>query len=425
MKTLSRILNSFKQLSGWRIQEKQTISNELFFVRNKLETVRSTDTRQTVVTVYLEHDGAIGDSTFNVYASMTEEDIAKKIENALLRAALVFNEPYKLVEGGKFEGTVKNNINDCDFKDLLSAVTDAVYAADVIDGGSINALELFVYKDVIRVTNSRGVDKTQTACRVMIEAIPTFTTEKESVELYESYTFTDFDKEKITREIAAKMKEVSLRSKAVKPTTPMTADVALRPKEIAELLEELAYNVNYACVYAQGNLYKKGDDIQKGCVGDRMTLTMRAVMEGSPRSAYFDGDGTTLSDVTIIKDGVVSDYFGNMRFGQYLGVEKPSGDLKCMQLECGTLSAEQLKSQPYIECVSLSGLQVDANNDYIGGEIRLAYYFDGKSTVPVTGITMSAKLSEVLKTLRLADKEDVDGAYKGPEFLLMKDVTIL
>ena len=45
--------------------------------------------------------------------------------------------------------------------------------------------------------------------------------------------------------------------------------------------------------------------------------------------------------------------------------------------------------------------------------------------MPITGITMSAKLSEVLAGLKLADKACVDGAYEGPALAMMKDVAIL
>jgi len=78
-----------------------------------------------------------------------------------------------------------------------------------------------------------------------------------------------------------------------------------------------------------------------------------------------------------------------------------------------------------LECVSMSGLQLDLYNDYIGGEIRLAYYFDGEKTVPVTGITMSAKLSDVLRRLSLSAETTVSGAYEGPERLLMKGIAVL
>jgi predicted Zn-dependent protease len=151
---------------------------------------------------------------------------------------------------------------------------------------------------------------------------------------------------------------------------------------------------------------------------------MCGALTGSTRSALFDGDGIELSEKTIIENGKVSSGYGDARYAYYLG-EKPTGNLGCTKLSCGTLSDAELKSAPYVECVSLSGLQVDLYNDYVGGEIRLAYYFDGNETRPVTGISMSAKLSDVLAHLRLSDSTaSVDG-YEGPKKMLLKDVSIL
>ena len=68
---------------------------------------------------------------------------------------------------------------------------------------------------------------------------------------------------------------------------------------------------------------------------------------------------------------------------------------------------------------------MDLYADYIGGEIRLAYYYDGEKTVPVTGITMSAKLSDMLAGLKLSEKVCVDGAYEGPALIMLPNVAIL
>lgn len=425
MMKVKHLLEQNPHVDGWRITEKATASYELFFVHRKLETVRATDTVSTGVTVYVDHDGAKGDSSFQVYRSMTEADVAAKIDAAVKRARLVSNQPYELPEGGEVTAELPTNMKGCDMKALGAQIADAVFAADTVEGGSINACEIFLYRDTVRVVNSRGVDKTQITHRAMIEAIPTFTDEKGSVELYEDYRFTEFDPAKVTAEISEKMQEVKARAAAVKPAVPMTVNVILRPQEIHELMGELAYDLNYAAVYSHSNLHHEGDDLQADGTGDKLTVTMKAVVEGSEHSACFDDDGAALHDTRIIVNGVVKGYFGASRFGQYLGVKEPSGSLRCVQVAPGSLPQADMKQSPCLECVSMSGLQLDLYNDYIGGEIRLAYYFDGEKTVPVTGITMSAKLSDALKQLRLSEETTVSGAYEGPARLMIRDVAVL
>ena len=426
MSSVKYLLESFCGVDGWRISEKETESYELFFVHEKLETVRSTQTKDTQVTVYVDHDGKKGDSSFAVYASMTDEEIKGKIAAALSRARLVFNEPYDLPRGAEESRTLPTNLDQWEPRELGAKIAQAVFAADTVEGGSVNACEIFVYRETARVLNSRGMDKTQHSSRVMIEAIPTFTDEKQSVELYEDYRFTQFDPARVTAEIARRMQEVRDRARAERPKTPMEINVLLRPLEIRELMGALAgHDLNYAAVYSHANLHKIGDDLQPGGEGDRLTVTLKGMVPGSEKSAFFDDDGTPLRDTCVIRDGVVAAYHGPSRFGQYLGINPPSGSLPCVQTAPGTLKDGEMRSQPYLECVSMSGLQLDLYNDYIGGEIRLAYYYDGEKTVPVTGISMSGKLSQTLASLRLSENTVTDGPYEGPEYLLMRGIAVL
>lgn len=423
MKKIKSLLNSNKEISGYRVIQTKTESYELFFVHEKLETVRNTDTCDTRVTVYVDHDGKTGDSSFAIYRSMSDAEIAERIASAAERAKLVFNEPYSLVEGDFSSDELQSNLALKPMQQIASEIADAVFGAEGADGCSINATEIFVYRVTTHVINSNGVDRTEIKHHAMIEAIPTFTDEKQSVELYEAYRFAELDTDDIAREIGEKLHEVDMRCKAVKPETPIKADIVLRPQEISQLMGELSYDLDFGGVYTHSNLHKKGDILQDGeC--DKITLTRCGSIKGSTASRLFDDDGVMLSEQTLIKDGEIVGYFGSHRFAYYLG-EPDTGVLGCTRLEAGTLDDAELAKTPYIECVSMSGLQVDLYNDYIGGEIRLAYMHDGDKITPVTGITMSAKLSDVLQSMRLSKDTTVAGRYSGPKKLLMKDITVM
>lgn len=420
-----KLLKENKDINGYRVVSRKSSSYQLFFVHRKLETVRATDTEDTEVTVYVEHDGKLGDSGFTVYGSMSRDELAAKISSAAARARLVFNEPYELPEGGELSAELGSNLKDDDMHALAAKIADAVFAADTVPGGSINATEIFLYRTTVHIVNSRGIDKTQVKYSAMIEAIPTFTEGDESVELYEAFRFTELDPAAITKRISDKLAEVALRRKAIKPATPINATVVLRDSEIAALVGTLARDLNYAGVYTHSSLHHKGDELQNGD-GDRINLSMVGQIRGSTSSSFFDGDGVELKDTELIRDGKVVGYYGPHRFAQYLN-EPETGSLGCAKLAAGTLTEEELAREPYLECVSLSGLQVDLYNDYIGGEIRLAYLHDGDTDtlIPVTGISMSAKLSEVLNTLRLSTNETVSERYAGPDKLLMRNVTVI
>jgi len=98
--------------------------------------------------------------------------------------------------------------------------------------------------------------------------------------------------------------------------------------------------------------------------------------------------------------------------------------LRCIQVAPGSACPKCLSAAPYLEVLSMSGLQVDFFNDYIGGEIRLAYYCDGGKLLPVTGISITGSLKQVLSSIRLSTETAVDNGYTGPAKAILQDMKI-
>lgn len=424
MKELLDILKENTEGCEFLLGTLEKTSYELFFVHRKLETVRSTSTTDKTVTIYVNHGEFKGNYSFPVYASYTEEDIIKKIALAKEQAAKINNKYYTLPEKDFFEGEIPSNLSSLPAEEVGADIAEAVFAADDMEGGSINATEIFIYKTKRTADNSNGLHKSQISANAFIEAIPTWTENGESVELYEAFRFGSFDKAAVTKEISEKMKEVRDRYHAAAPKEKLTCPVVIRAQEIRSLLGEICYNVNYAAVYQKANLLNKGDELQGGEKCDPLTVELKHEIEGSTFSSKFDGDGTAFSDVKIFDGGKVISLYGGNKFAQYLG-EKITGNLPCIKMECGSMSEKELKTFPYLECVSMSGIQVDLANDYIGGEVRLAYLHDGDKVTPLTGITISGSLRGALKALRLSDESELCENYWGPRFAVLYGINIL
>ena len=219
------------------------------------------------------------------------------------------------------------------------------------------------------------------------------------------------------------MAVVKARFQAVKPDHAIECNVVLNKQELSELFSQIAKDLNYFSVYSHMNLHKKGDAIQKAPEGDKLGITMAGEAEGNVCSAKFDADGLSLGSIRIVEEGKAVNYFGGNAYGQYLG-EKPTGNLRCMLVDTGSAAAAAFESGPYLEVISMSGLQVDMNSDYIGGEIRLAYYHDGSELIPVTGVSISGGLSDVLNHIVLSAEVGVHDGYIGPDKAILKNVKI-
>jgi len=423
MMNLEKLILENKEVTGYRIIKVKEDSFQLFFVHKSLETIRNNDTERVNVKIYVAHDGFVGESEFRVYKSYTDNEIKDKISQAVTKAKLINNEYFELPKKEVKSYSSDSNFENYTLEDLAKLTSEAVYKADSYKGGSINALEIFITRNLKTVINSNGLNKSEVNYDAMIEAIPTWNGEKESVELYEQYHFNEFNPEKITNEIDDKMKSVKARYEAIKPEAIKNANVILRAEEIRSLCSMIGYDLNYSAVYQKSNKNQIGTNLQENALGDLLNISFVGRIKGSVDSAYFDNDGTTLKDTVLVEDGIVKSYFGSMKEAQYLK-QTPTGALHNIILKKGTKSTLELKKEPYLEVVSMSGIQIDLFSDYIGGEIRLGYYFDGKKITPVTGISISASLKEVLNHMYLSLEEEQQESYFGPKIALFKGFNI-
>ena len=423
MKTIIASLENNPRVTDYKINLNAKESYECFYVKGKLETVRCTDTCDKVVTVYVDHDGFKGDSKFYVYASTTEQELAELIEKAVEKASLLNNKMYLLPAEETGEYAVDSNFSGYTLPQLAQVVAQSVFAANTWENADLNSVEVFVNRHTETVINSRGIHKTQIRYSAMVEAIPTYNGERESVELYQQYNFSFFDAEEVKKEISEKLAEVTARASAVKPDFGMDCKVILNKKELSELFDTIVDDLNFSTVYNKSNLFHKGDCIQENPVGDKITITMAGSLPGNIHSACFDSDGMTLTPTKIVEEGKAVAYYGDNRFGQYLE-EAPTGNLRCMQVEPGTACEHCLAAAPSLEVLSMSGLQVDLFNDYIGGEIRLAIYRDGEKAIPVTGISITGSLKQVLSSIRLSTEMSVCDGYNGPAKAILQNMKI-
>ena len=423
MKTVIELLQTHEQVSDYKINLRRKESYELFFVKGKVETVRCTDTCDQEVTVYVDHGGCRGHAQFFVYPSTTEEQIKTNIDEAVEKALLIDNPAFTLPAGETGDYVVESNFSDYEPAELAAKIANAVFAANDIEHAALNSVEVFVNRHTATVQNSRGLSKTQLRYTAMVEAIPTYNGETQSVELYQDYSFNRLDEAVLRREIASRLAEVKARYEAVRPDFTMDCPVILNKMELMELFWSIADHLDYASVYGRSGLFQKGDRIQKAPESDRIGITMAGQAPGSCASSRFDVDGVTLERARIVEDGRAVGYYGANRFGQYLG-ETPTGILPCLCVDPGSAAAEAFRQGTYFEVLSMSGLQVDFYSDYIGGEVRLAYYHDGTRTVPVTGVSVSGSLSDVLNRLTLSAAAAVEGSYVGPEKALLRGMKI-
>ncbi len=423
MNTIIRHLKSHKGVCDYKINLDRRESYELFFVKGSLETVRNTDNTDKEVTVYVDHGGFRGHASFFIYPSTTEADLDRLIGEAVEKAKLIENPAYALPAAETAEYAVETNFTEWDAAELAARIANTVFDANTLEVTSLNAVEVFINRITETVVNSRGLHKTQTRWTAMVEAIPTATANGESVELYEQVNFNALEPDALHREIADKLTQVKARHEAKRMEVTGSPRVILNAQELKELFWNFADDLDYAAVYSHQNVYQTGDAIQTAPEGDSLGINMIAALPGSAASRCFDRDGMTLGEMRIIDGGKAVHYHGSNRFGQYLE-ETPTGILPCIRLDPGTAEESEFVTGPYLEVLSMSGIQTDFYADYVGGEIRLAYWHDGETIRSVTGVSISGKLSDVLNHIRFSRDCALLGNFYGPKKAVIEGMNI-
>lgn len=423
MNTIIEHLKSYNADFEYKINRTRKESYELFFVKGSLETVRNTDNCDREVTIYVNHGTYKGHSSFFVYPSTTEAELDRLIGQAIEKAALISNPDYALPAAQTGEYAIETNFTDYDAADLAAEIANTVFGANTLAVTSLNAVEVFINRITETVVNSNGLHKQQQRWTAMVEAIPTATEGGESVELYEQVNFNALDLESLGREIADKLSQAKARHDAKRLTVTGAPKVILNSQELMELFWNFADDLCYSAVYNHHSVYKKGDALQTAPEGDRLGITMAASYPGCAGSRAFDADGLALTRHRLVDDGVAVGCYGSNRFGQYLG-EEPTGVLPILTLDPGTAEEAEFVTGPYLEVVSMSGIQTDFYADYVGGEIRLAYWHDGETVTPVTGVSISGKLSDVLNHIRFSKECALFGNYYGPKEAVIEGMNI-
>ena len=127
--------------------------------------------------------------------------------------------------------------------------------------------------------------------------------------------------------------------------------------------------------------------------------------------------------LAIFEDGKLACIVGADRFCSYLGVPM-TGDYDSFACQNGTKSLEELKKEPYLHVVSISDFQCDPFSGHFGGEIRLAYFFDGKEVKAITGGSINGSISDCKDSLQFSLERYHSLSFNGPKAVRLAGVKV-
>lgn len=421
---INKIVKSLKnnsEVSGYKVNEINTITKEAFYVLGHLETTRMTDTTDYQITVYhnFEENSEkyTGSYTFFINHKMSSKEIDGLVEEAKEASKLVKNKYYELPKQ-----IVKRSFKEKGFNDepfiLMDKIANIFYSKESVNA-KFNALEIFLTETNVHFVNSNGINMKKKTYKAYIEAIPSYNGETK-VELYKIYNYQNIDFDKINEDAKNAIEDVESRYKARKLEGIKNCDVILQGSEVGQFFSELIQDYSYASIYRHNTDKVIGDMIQNAPKGDLININLTT----SSKANLFDSDGIMLKETKIIENGKIVNYFGDNQNAYYLNIS-PTGRLNKIKVKKGKIKNEKMMSKPHLKIIALSAIQIDIYSGYIGGEVRLANYFDGKNNIPVSGFSFSGDINKCLENLSLSCEIYNDENYEGPKYIKLINMEVL
>jgi len=425
---LQDILKSMDSIDGWHIIDKETSSQELFFVRQAVDMNRLKKVHHFIVTVYkdFEKDGNKykGSSTTKIAPTMTREEITEALEDASYAASFVMNPYYPLVKPETQDvAPIKSDMTKKSLSSWLPDFTQAIFKSDIKEAAALNSSELFLNDNTYRIVNSEGVDVTYSNYDIHLEFITNWKG-KEEVESFKNMNFADYRPDQISDEVKTMIDFSRDKSNAGKTPNLSDYNVLLSGEAVSSMMSYYVDLSNVQSVYEEISTFKLDDPIQGGDIkGDKVSITLDPNLTNSSFSKPYDQDGLIMKKVKIVEDGKLINYWGNSRYAHYMNVV-PTGSIRNVVVAPGSKSIEAMKSKPYIELVEFSDFQMDSMTGDFAGEIRLAYYYDGKSLEPVTTGSVSGNIKNLQDDFYLSKECHQDNSYYGPKTLQLPKLNI-
>ncbi len=405
----------------WKLQKNTVDSEEYFFVKEKMDLGRAKRVNHFDVTVYndFSEDGQHyrGSSSVSLSPLLSLEELNEAIKGAVFAAGFVKNPWYPIAKP-----YVKDfNRKECDLQKRSKDSVEAVLNARSDTRAWLNSAELFISDIQTRILNSEGLDVSYSKYQTYLETIVS-ASGKEEVELYDEFKLSVPDSVFIKERISGLLSMVHERSIAQGTPSLKEMPVILTGEPVKEFMRYYLQQANSQMKYDKISQAEVGKTIQGKETGDKITMDILAEMEGSYYNSPVDDDGFLIKSESIVENGLLKKYWGDLRYSHYLGVE-PTGTADNFKIYPGEQTTEQLRETPHLEVTHFSAIDADMTTGDFGGEIRLGWYHDGSKKVPVSGGSVTGNIRE-LSSMKLSKETHLEGDYFGPRSIKIEGFKI-
>ncbi len=420
---IDKILSALKELNidTYSITETRSWSAEAFFIRRSMDLKRRTTLKDYMVSVYAESEENgqkfVGDSAVPVYPGMDDAELKETLRSAYHAASFVRNPYYPLFDSGKREMVPsKSAFAERTPEENIQFMAEALFSCDMGGDVFVNSAEFFAVKKIMRVVNSAGTDVSWETFNINGEYVIQCLT-PEDVETHHVFRFGEPDIDTFRSDVEHAMEQTRDRARAKEAAPAGQYTVILSGDEMSTIMSYYVDRADAGMIYQHYSDYAVGKNVQGEQIeGDPLTIILKA-------AEPYDRQGIPLTDRTLMENGVIKTIPGSARMAYYLGIE-PTGVYRWIQVPTGSVPFVEMKKQPYLHIVLFSDFQMDSMTGHFGGEIRLAYLYDGKQVKLVTGGSMNGSILDAQQHMVFSKERYQSAVYDGPFAVAVKNVTV-
>ena len=419
---LNTIVNILKAsgVYGWEVSDVKKQGWEFYFIRHALDQHRAKNVEHITVKVYQLVGDGLGFASAEIAPTATASEAEALVRDLAYRASLVKNKPYTLVPPA---GEAANAGEASDLAAISGDFLRAMAELPETSTEDVNSYEIFVTDVTRRLITSTGIDETERYPSSMIEVVINARRDGHEIELYRNYKSGSCDAEALRRDLEKTMQYGRDRLNTV--PTPITGkyNVLFSGADACAIYRYFVSRMDAQMVYRKISPWELGKPVCEDVHGDKVTVTALRELKNSSANHRFDAEGAQIRDTVMIEDGVARHYLGARMFASYLGLEDSFLPTN-IAVSGGTQSEAALRAGQYLEVVEFSDFQVDAMTGDIFGEIRLAYWHDGETVIPVSGGSLSGSMDDFVGELYMSRDTAQHDNMRIPALTLLKGVTV-
>ncbi|HWR11223.1 MAG TPA: metallopeptidase TldD-related protein [Rectinemataceae bacterium] len=447
------------KIADWRLVSTVISRQEEYFIASEAEQLRAVDERRYALTVYVdsEADGVKfrGEATVTIQPTHTEAEIEATIRQAVFAASKSKNPWFELPGPAQPKVSLPSSGFDAlADSSRMDTVRAALYAPEtkIAEAGApaadpedesrdtapgaavpavstprINSLELFIAREESGFINSKGLKFEAARWKGYSEFVVEADSRQGPVELFDDIEFSDPDPVRLGEATGSRLAQVRDRAVAIPMPSLKDIPVILSGKEAEEVFAWFFGNSTTGAIFTKASPFTLGMNIQQAREGqkveDPIDIWAEPTLPGLPASSVFDPDGFPLERAAIVEGGYLKALVGAIRYADWLGVDR-KGSFPLFSVSPGSMSVADMVAKPHLAPVMFSDFRLDSVTGDFGAEIRLAYWFDGKRRIPVTGGSISASVSELRSTMRRSAECALASRSFCPKAVLLNGVSI-